>query len=189
MDITDVKRDVGYTLNHKDIKNTWPNGLVALSVIVLVIAILVATGLKFWSIYQTKKLNSLNIEIEQLKSSFPGEEANVIKTEKTLNNIGQILKEHQSTAKLLTVIEENTHQNVYFTTLGWDPDTLLLTLGGIADSYSVVALQVQNFQQAILSENGQPAFEQVILKSSKINSTAKYDFNLEISVNKAVLNF
>lgn len=189
MDIADVKRDVSYTLNHKDTKNTWPNGLVALSVIILVVAILVATGLKLWSSYQMKKLDSLNVEIEQLKLSFPGEEADVIKTEKTLNNIGQILKEHKSTTKLLTIIEENIHQNVYFTAMGWDPKTLILTLSGTADSYSVVALQVQNFQQAILSENGQSAFEQVILKGAKINGTSKYDFNLEISVNKAVLIF
>ncbi|MCX6737519.1 MAG: hypothetical protein NTX26_02180, partial [Candidatus Parcubacteria bacterium] len=73
--------------------------------------------------------------------------------------------------------------------MGWDPKTLILTLSGTADSYSVVALQVQNFQQAILSENGQSAFEQVILKGAKINGTSKYDFNLEISVNKAVLIF
>lgn len=189
MDIANVKRDVSYTLNHKDNKNTWPTGLVALSVIILVVAILVATGLKLWSSYQTKKLASLNTEIEELKASFPGEEADIIKTEKTLNNIGQILKEHQSTAKLLTVIEENTDQNVYFTNMGWDPDTLILTLSGVADSYSTVALQVKNFQQAVLSENGQPAFGQVILKGSKINGTAKYDFSLELSVNKTVLNF
>jgi hypothetical protein len=189
MDIADVKRDVSYTLNHKEEKNTWPSGLVALSVIILVIAILVTTGLKLWSSYQSRKLVAIQTEIEQLKLSFPGEESEVIKTEKILNNISQILKEHKNTSKLLTIIEENIQSSIYFTVLGWNPDTSVLTLNGVADNYSAVAIQVQNFQQVLLSENGQPAFDQVILKGAKVTGTSKYDFSLDIEVNEAVFNF
>ncbi len=189
MDITSVKRDVSFALSHKDTKNTWPSGLVALSVIILVLAIIVSVGLKVWNGIQTKKLESLHQETEQLKNSFSGSESDIIKTEKTLNNISSILNDHSNTSELMTLIEENTHPNVYFISLDWDPDTLILTLSGVAESYLVISQQVLNFQQALISDNGQPAFSKVTLKGAKAVSTGRYDFNLEISVNKGILNF
>lgn len=189
MDITGIKRDVSYTLNHKDAKNTWPSGLVALSVIVLALAIIMAIGVKVWNGIQIKKLETLHQDLVQLKDSFPGDEGDIIKTEKTLNNITSILKDHSNTSKLMTIIEENTHPNVYFASLDWNPSALILTLSGSAESYSVISQQVLNFQQALLDDNGQPAFTKVILRGAKIVSIGKYDFNLEISVNKGALNF
>jgi hypothetical protein len=189
MDITGVKRDVSYTLGHKDTKNNWPSGLVALSVIILVLAIVVAVGLKIWNGMQTKNLVTLKQEAEQLKGSFSGSEEDIIKTEKTLNNITSILKDHSNTSKLMTIIEENTDPKVYFSSLTWDPNTLVMALSGTTDSYPIISQQVLNFQQALLSNNGQLAFDKVTLKGAKTASTGKYDFNLELSVNKTALNF
>lgn len=189
MDITSVKRDVSYTLSHKDTKSTWPSGLVALSVIVLVLAIVVAIGLKTWNSIQEKNLVTLKQENEQLKNSFSGSETELITTEKTLNNIASILKEHSNTSGLMTIIETNTSPAVYFTALNWNPDTLVLTMNGTTSSYTAISQQVLNFQQALISENGRLAFDKVILKGAKTVSTGSYDFNLEISVNKEVLNF
>jgi len=189
MDITSVKRDVSYTLSHKDTKSTWPSGLVALSVIVLVLATVVTIGLKTWNGIQEKNLATLKQENEQLKNSFSGSETDIITTEKTLNNIASILKKHSNTSRLMTLIEANTNPTVHFTSLGWDPDTLILTLTGTSGSYAAVSQQVLNFQQALTSDNGQLAFDKVTLKGAKAVSAGSYDFNLEISVNKAVLNF
>jgi len=189
MDITGVKKDVSYTLSHKDTKSTWPSGLVALSIIILVLATVVAIGLKTWNGIQEKELATLKQENEQLKNSFSGNEADIISTEKTLNNISSILEEHSNTSKLMTIIEANTNPAVYFTSLSWDPNTAILTLNGTAGSYAAISQQVLNFQQALNSDTEQLAFNKVTLKGAKAASAGNYDFNLEISVNKTVLNF
>lgn len=189
MDITGIKKDVSYTLSHKEAKSTWPSGLVALSVIILILAVVVTVGLKAWNSVQEKNLTVLKQQNEQLKSSFSGSEGDIIATEKTLNNITGILKKHSNTSRLMTLIEANTNTAVYFTSLNWDPDSLILTLSGTAGSYSAVSQQVLNFQQALVDDSGRLAFNKVILKEAKAASATGYDFSMEISVNKDVLNF
>lgn len=189
MDITDVKRDVSYNLNHEGEKTTWPSGLVTLSIILLVLAVITTVGLKIWNNSQIAKLDSLKQETEKLKNSFAGGEQEIITTEKTLNNIAGILKDHSNTSKLMTLIEQNTDPTVTFTTLNWDPNTLILSLDGTAGSYTKISQQVLNFQQAVIDNSNQLAFNKVIMKGAKSVSAGNYSFSLEVDVNKAVLNF
>lgn len=85
-------------------------------------------------------IKTLADQVELAKANFPVENQKaVLNFEKSVKNIKVILENKIKTSEFLTSIADNTHKDIYFTSLSSNVKDNNIEIGGIAKNLSVVS--------------------------------------------------
>jgi hypothetical protein len=131
------------------INTGWPWRFLILGILSLGLTIALYVGLTFG---YTPTLNS---EIRKLKSDLLslGEKITESERESFLNfysqfaNLKALLEKHSGTSKVFAILEENTNENIYFTSVALDLKSNELSVRGVASSYEDLARQGLAFEK------------------------------------------
>jgi Tfp pilus assembly protein PilN len=127
---------------------TWPRGLFIFSLVLFLMLLLFYFGINYYTKIKSDYNATLDKEIENIRNGFSLEkEAEIINFENRLNNLSQLLANHTYLSKLFANLEANTHQKIYFNNFEFDEDQSVLKLGGVAQSYTVLAEALNAFSQ------------------------------------------
>ncbi len=121
-------------------KATWPKGLLVFVFVLLIIVTGIKFGFDFLNSRQEVMIKTLADQVELAKANFPVENQKaVLNFEKSVKNIKVILENKIKTSEFLTSIADNTHKDIYFTSLSSNVKDNNIEIGGIAKNLSVVS--------------------------------------------------
>jgi hypothetical protein len=136
-------------------------------------------GLKFgYKNFVQGEINALDTEIEQLvETVLPEEQDRFIKFFFQLTNIQDILNNHIVTSQFFPLLQDNTNQLVVYQSLKASVADESIQIAGIADSYEVLAQQLNAFEKV-------PEVEQVSIRSASLGENGvRFDMNLQMTRN------
>ncbi|HDH31156.1 MAG TPA: hypothetical protein ENH26_00025 [Candidatus Wolfebacteria bacterium] len=98
-----------------------------------------------------------------------------------LTNIQKLFNSHILASNIFDLLEENTHQGVYFVSMNLSAQENEARLKGLASSYRILSEQLELFRL-------NPKIEQVFLNNSKIKD-GDIGFTIDIVLKSRVLSF
>ena len=145
----------------------WPWRFFTISVILLGISLVIYLGLTFgYRGFLNNQLGKKDQEINQLAASIPKEDqAQLMKFYSQLQNLKSILDQHVLGSKTLPFLEKTTNKKVFYNKLDLDVRQRSLNLDGIAESYEILAQQLEAFNQA-------PEVERFLINNSQLTQGA-----------------
>ena len=112
--------------------------------------------------YLEGKIAEVKKEIDDLGKSLPIEQQEkFLKFYSQVVNVKALLSAHIELTKLFAFLEKNTNKHVVYDNIHFDADRRELALEGVADSYQILAQQLQAFDQA-------PEVEHYIVSQSRL---------------------
>jgi uncharacterized protein YdhG (YjbR/CyaY superfamily) len=172
------------SLKIKELPPTWPKGFFTFSLIIFLIALGSYFGLEYWNKNQDSKLIVLEEEFQTLRSSFALEqEEEVILFEKKLNILSKLLTNHIYFSKVLLVLEELTHPEIYYTSLNFSTDKNMLILVGIAKNQMIFSEAVSGLI------NNSDKIKSVVVKDIKVTTNKNVAFSLDVFIQPDLLKY
>ncbi len=172
------------SLKPKELPPTWPRGLLMFVLVVFLIAVGAYFGLDYWNKNKEAQLTVLEEEFQNLRDSFALErEQEVILFEKKLKTLSKLLTNHTYFSKVLTVLEELTHPQIYYTNLDFSTDKNTLTLDGIAKNQEVFSEAVSGLL------NNPDKIKAVAVKEMKIDKNKNIVFSLNAFIQPSLLKY
>ncbi len=99
--------------------------------------------------YLNSKIASVDKEIATLSESVSADEQKrLLQFYGQISNLKTLLSSHVNMNNLLTFIEDRTNKKVYYESFGWNTKSRTLALDGIAESYRVLAQQLESIKQS-----------------------------------------
>ena len=89
-----------------------------------------------------------------------------------IQSLKNLLDKHVINSKILSLLEKNTNKKVFYNKLDLDVAQRSLNLDGIAESYQILAQQLEAFKQA-------PEVERFLINNSQFNQGV-VRFNLTV---------
>jgi hypothetical protein len=128
----------------------WPLRLFAFSLLILTASLLIYVGLRFgYKPYLQNQIAEKEREIEQLAVSIPRENQEKLGAfYSQLLNLKNVLDNHVTASPIFSFLEKNTNKKVFYTRLDFDAKQNVFTLEGAAESYDILAEQLEAFNQA-----------------------------------------
>jgi len=128
----------------------WPWKLLFLSGAVFITTGIIFAGMQYglfpYLEAQTKKTDQ---DINKLGSAVSDEQVkNFSNFYSQLNNIQNLLKNHNRGIDFVSLLETNTLKNIYFKSMNVDLKGYVAKLDGLAPSYEVLSQQMEVFRQA-----------------------------------------
>ncbi len=172
------------SLKPKELPPTWPKGLLTFTLVVFLITVGAYFGLDYWNKNEDAQLVVLEEEFQNLRSDFPlQKEREAILFEKKLNSLSKLLTNHTYFSKVLLVLEELTHPQIYYTNLDFSTDTNMLILEGVARSQAV-------FSEAVSGLVNTPdKIKAVAVKDMKIDKNKNIAFSLYVFIQPSLLKY
>jgi hypothetical protein len=162
----------------------WPKGLLTFVLIICLLTIGTALGLNYWNRIQENKLQQLETEFQTLRETFPPEQEQEIAIfEEKLINLEKLLGNHVYFSNVLTILEQITHPQVYYTNLDYSLDKNSLVLEGVAKNQQILSEAVNGFV------NDSKDIKMVILRDMKVNTDNTMQFHLELLFQPQVLKY
>lgn len=149
----------------------------------LILSLLVYGGLLFYGKKLKTELNDIKQEIADLESRRDKEaEETIIETDKRLNLVEGLFKEHFYWTKLLSKIEELTSPQIYFTESKFNflNEKVELTFSGNAKTYTALAQQMVSFKE-------DPLVEKVVVAQISLSQAGGIEFDLSVTFSKSIL--
>jgi len=125
----------------------WSSGIMLFSGSVLLIIVLIYAGLQFgYEPYLNSQISVLQAQAQKVGQSVsPADEANLIRFYSQISNIQSLIKNHVFFSQFLTLLEENTEANVYYTSMVFTSGNQI-TLVGVARTSADVSEQIAAFE-------------------------------------------
>jgi len=172
------------SLKPKELPPTWPKGLLTFTLVVFLIAVGAYFGLDYWNKNKDAQLVVLEEEFQNLRLNFPLEkEREVIIFEKKLNSLNKLLTNHTYFSKVLLVLEELTHPQIYYTDLDFSTDKNMLTLEGVARDQMIFSEAVSGLV------NNSDKIKAVAVKDMKIDKKENVTFSLYVFIQPSLLKY
>ena len=172
------------SIKPKELPPTWPKGLLVFVLIIFLFALGAYFGLDYWNKNKESQLAVLEEEFQNLRDSFALEqEKEVILFEKKLNNLSKLLDDHTYFSKLLLVLEELTHPQIYYNNLDFSTDKNILTLEGTAKNQMVFSEAVSGLV------NNPDKIKAVAVKDMKVINEKNVAFSLDIFIQPSLLKY
>jgi len=172
------------SIKPKELPPTWPKGLLVFVLIIFLFALGAYFGLDYWNKNKESQLAVLEGEFQNLRDSFALEqEKEVILFEKKLNNLSKLLANHTYFSKLLLVLEELTHPQIYYTNLDFSTDKNMLTLEGVAKNQMVFSEAVSGLV------NNPDKIKAVAVKEMKVTKKKDITFSLYVFIQPSLLKY
>lgn len=143
---------------------SWPWRLFLFSFFIFAAVAIVYFGLSLgYEPFLNKQVAKRDGEIAQLSAAVPeADQENFIKFYSQLANLEEILNKHIIASNAFPFLEKNTNKQVYYNILDFSAAERRLTLDGIAQSYDVLAQQLEAFNQA-------PEVERFLVNESQLS--------------------
>ena len=172
------------SLKPKELPPTWPKGLLMFTLVVFLIAVGAYFGLDYWNKSKEAQLTIFEDEFQDLRDSFALErEQEVILFEKKLNTLSKLLTNHTYFSKVLTVLEELTHPQIYYTNLDFSTEQNMLTLDGVAKNQKVFSEAVSGLL------NNPDKIKAVAVKEMKTDKNKNIIFSLYAFIQPSLLKY
>ena len=172
------------SLKPKELPPTWPKGLLIFVLIIFLFTVGAWLGLDYLNKSKEAQLTILEDEFQDLRNSFALEkEQEVILFEKKLNTLSKLLTNHTYFSKVLTVLEELTHPQIYYTNLDFSTEQNMLTLDGVAKNQEVFSEAVSGLL------NNPDKIKAVAVKEMKIDKNKNIIFSLYAFIQPSLLKY
>jgi len=128
----------------------WPWRFLLISLVSFGIALFIYLGLFFgYRSYLNQQISKKDAEIAQLAATVPKEDQErLVKFYSQLQNLKSLLDQHIINSKILPFLEKNTNRRVFYPKLEADIRRRTLNLEGVAESFEVLAQQLEAFRRA-----------------------------------------
>lgn len=157
----------------------WRIFIFALSFFILIAVIYLGLIIGYEP-YLESQIAAQDEEIMALARSIPAEEQqSLITLYAQLSNLQIVLGDHVAGSQLLAFLEQSTNQNVMYGTLNFNAGTRELSLEGNAQSFDVLAQQIEAFRRS-------PNVERVTVNFSDARGTV-VGFGMTVVVQEALL--
>ena len=166
--------DTQHLLERERTTTVWPWRLFVASLIALIVAVLYYVGLAFgYRTYLNSGIEKKDAEIAELAASIPKEDqVRLMRFYNQIQSLKNLLDKHVINSKILSLLEKNTNKKVFYNKLDLDVAQRSLNLDGIAESYQILAQQLEAFKQA-------PEVERFLINNSQFNQGV-VRFNLTV---------
>src|SRR3989338_2228072 len=156
--------DTQNLLERERMTTVWPWRLFVTSLIVLIAAVLYYVGLAFgYKTYLNSGIEKKDVEIAELAALIPKEDqARLMRFYNQIQSLKNFLDQHVVSFKILPLIEKNTNKKIFYNKLDLDVAQRSLNLDRIAESYQILAQQLEAFKQT-------PGVERFLLNNSQFN--------------------
>jgi len=172
------------SLKPKELPPTWPKGLLTFVLVVFLFTVAAYFGLDYWNKTKEAELAVLEEEFQNIRSDFPlQQEQEAILFEKKLNSLSKILTNHTYFSQALTVLEELTHPQIYYTNLDFSTDDNKFTLEGVAKNQMVFSEAVSGLV------NNSDKIKAVVVKEMKIAQDENVSFSLYVFIQPSLLKY
>jgi len=172
------------SLKPKELPPTWPKGLLTFVLVAFLFAVVAYFGLDYWSKTKEAELAVLEEEFQKIRSDFPlQQEQEAILFEKKLNSLSNILTNHTYFSQALTVLEELTHPQIYYTNLDFSTDNNKFTLDGVAKNQMVFSEAVSGLV------NNPDKIKVVVVKEMKTAQGENVSFSLDVFIQPSLLKY
>ncbi len=172
------------SLKTTKLSSVWPRGLLNFVLIICLLALGTAFGLNYWNRIQENKLQQLETEFQTLRQSFPlSQEQEIAIFEEKIINLEKLLSNHIYFSNALTLLEQITHPQVYYTSLEYFLEKNSLVLEGTAKNQAVLSEAVNGFV------NDSKDIKMVILRDMKVNTNNTVQFHLELLLQSQILKY
>jgi len=162
----------------------WPKGLLTFVLIICLLILGAAFGLNYWNNIQENKLQQLETEFQTLRKTFPSDQEEQIAIfERKLINLEKLLGNHVYFSNVLTLLEQITHPQIYYTSLDYSLDKNSLVLEGVAKNQQILSEAINGFV------NDSKDIKMVIFRDMKVNDDNTMQFHLELSLQPQVLKY
>ena len=160
---------------------SWPWRIFAFSLALLSLSIVFYLGLRLgYRSFLGTQIDDKDSEIAALAESVPVEEQRaLIKFYSQLANLQEILNQHVIVAKVFPLLEKYTNKKVYHNGLNLNTKTREMVLDSVADSYEILAQELEAFKQA-------PEVERLVINNSGVKDN-KINFQLLLTLKESVL--
>ena len=172
------------SLKPKELPPTWPKGLLTFVLVIFLFTVAAYFGLDYWNKTKEAELAVLEEEFQNIRSDFPLEkEREAILFEKKLNSLSNILTNHTYFSQALTVLEELTHPQIYYTNLDFSTDNNKFTLEGVAKNQMVFSEAVSGLV------NNPDKIKVVVVKEMKVAQGENVSFSLDVFIQPSLLKY
>lgn len=172
------------SLKPKQLPPTWPKGLLTFALIIFLFAGGVWLGLDYWNKNKESQLTVLEDEFQNLRDSFALEqEQEVVLFEKKLNNLSKLLTNHIYFSKVLNVLEQLTHPQIYYTNLDFSEEKNLLTIEGVAKNQRALSEAVSGLV------NHPEEIKAVAVREMKLVKDKDLTFSLYVFIQPGLLKY
>jgi len=172
------------SLEPKELPPTWPKGLLTFVLVIFLFAVAAYFGLDYWNKTKEAELAVLEEEFQNLRSDFPlQKEQEAILFEKKLNSLSKLLTNHTYFSQALTVLEELTHPQIYYTNLDFATDKNKFTIEGVAKNQMVFSEAVSGLV------NNSSKIKAVVVKDMKNTKGENVSFSLDLFIQPSLLKY
>ncbi len=163
------------------------DGLLFFITLFLFIVSLAAAGGAFaYKNYIQNAIAQQSDSLQKAEAAFdPGAIEDLVRIDARINNAALLLQKHVAPSGLFAFLADQTLQTVQFTSLTYDlqsDGSAKITLAGVANSFSSVALQSDQF-------NADKVLKNVVFSGIAVDSTGHISFNVSATVDASVLNY
>ncbi len=168
----------------KDTEKTpgWSTGLISFSAAILFITLFLWAGLQYgYKPYFDAQTQKIQDQINQVNQSIsPTDQTNLINFYSQLANLRQLLAEHTMPVNILSWIEANTEQNVYFSSFSFSGDGSM-TLSANAET------EADANQQIAIFENSPEVKKFSVSGVSALTGSGSWQFTITMSVDPTLV--
>jgi len=172
------------SLKPKELPPTWPKGLLTFVFVIFLFTVAAYFGIDYWNKTKKAELAVLEEEFQNLRSDFPLQrEQEAILFEKKINSLSKLLNDHTYFSQVLTILEELTHPQIYYTNLDFSTEKNMLTLEGIAKNQMVFSEEVSGLV------NNSSKIKAVVVKDMKTTKSEYVSFSLDVFIQPSLLKY
>jgi len=160
----------------------WLWNIFIFSVVVFGSVLLLFLGMQFgYEAFLNNELTRLQSEIDVVSSQVSADDQKRLTAfYSQAYNIQKLFNDHTLITKLFTFLEESANTRVFYTNMSFAADSNALNVQGEAESYEVVARQLEALRQ-------RPEVKEVLLTSSGDEARgAGVSFSLRVLLNKSL---
>jgi len=163
------------------------SGLLFLISLLIFITSLVAAGASFaYTQYLNSAIASKSHSLELAEGAFdPSTIQDLVRLDSRLTQSKKLLASHVAVSNLFALLETQTLANVSFSSFDYqlgDDGSAKITLQGVADSFSTVALQSDQF-------GGNKLLKDVVFTNIAVDNAGHVNFNVSATVDPSVLSY
>ncbi len=162
-------------------------GLLFLIALLIFVASLVAAGASFaYTQYLNNAIASKAKSLTLAEGAYdPGTIQDLVRLDDRLTQANILLKNHVAISGIFTFLSTQTLANVSFSSFGYElgnDGTAKITMQGVADGFSTVALQSDQFGSNKLLKD-------VVFSNITVDSSGRVTFNVSATVDPSILSY
>jgi hypothetical protein len=157
-----------------------------ISMLVFVASIVSAAGAFAYQGFLTSSLAQKTDTLQKAEAAFdPSAIQDLVRLDSRINNAEALMQKHISALAIFNFLAGQTLVNVQFTTFTYElqPDNSAnITLGGLADGFSTVALQSDQL-------GASKVLKDVVFSGIVVDPTGKVAFNVKATIDSSLINY